>query len=163
MILPLRQRHRRTIAVLGVVLPIAFAIGIAARKPIPTVANLPAEFKVTLQPTVGGDWEYTDLFTNAPVRAHLLKNRTTDGRLAVFLSADKDFVKPDLLAYWLPAYPKSVDALPRDAVLLGSFNSTALPLPAQASKSDGVILLYSLADDEVVDVSRRTDFILSTP
>jgi len=144
-------------------LPIAFAVGITARKPIPTVANLPAEFNATLQPVVGGDWEYTDLFTNAPVRVHLLKNRTADGRFAVFLSADKDFLKPDLLVYWLPTLPKSVDTLPGDAVLLGGFGSTALPFPAEASRSDGVILLYSLADNEVVDVSRRIQFVRSTP
>ena len=150
-------------AVIGIIVPIAFALGIAARKAVPNVATLPAEFKVTPEPTAGDDWEYTDLFTNSPVRVHLLKDRTTDGRFAVFLTAKKDFAKPDLLAYWLPTYPKSVDALPEDAVLLGGFNSTVLPLPTQASKSDGVILLYSLADNEVVDVSRRTDFKHSTP
>jgi len=149
--------------VIGIVVPIALVAGIAARKPMPSVASLPAEFKVTPLPTAGDNWEYTDLFTNTPVRVHLLKNRTTDGRFAVFLSADKDFVKPDLLAYWLTDYPKSADILPEDAVLVGGFNSTALPLPTQASTSDGVILLYSLADNEVVDVSRRTDFIHSTP
>jgi hypothetical protein len=163
MILALRQRHRRMFAVIGIVVPCSFAIGIAARKPIPTTANLPGEFRATPQPVVGDDWEYTDLFTNAPVRVHLLKDRTAEGRFAVFLSAEKDFVKPDLLAYWLPAYPKSVDALPEDAVLLGGFSSAALPLPAQSLKSEGVILLYSLANNEVVDVSRRTDFIQSIP
>ena len=159
MILPLRQRHRRMFAVIGVLLPIVFVWGIAARKPAPSVANLPAEFKATPQIHVGDDWEHTDIFTNVPVRVHLLHDRTEEGRLAVSLSAEKDFVKPDLLAYWLPSYPKAANTLPADAVLLGAFSSPALPLPEQATKSDGVILLYSLADNEIVDISRRTEFI----
>lgn len=162
MILLLRQRHRRVFAVMGLLLPIAFVVGIAARKPLPSVANLPAEFKATPQPHAGDDWEYTDIFTNVPVRVHLLRDRTAEGRLAVSLSADKDFAKPDLLAYWLPSYPKATDTMPADAVLLGAFSSPVLALPEQASKSDGVILLYSLADNEIVDVSRRTEFIHHT-
>ncbi len=149
-------------AVLGVLLPVAFAVGIAARKPVPSIANLPAEFKATSQPHAGDDWEYTDIFTNVPVRVHRLRDRTAEGRLAVSLSAEKDFAKPDLLAYWLPSHPKATDALPEDAVLLGAFSSPVLPLPEQATKSDGVILLYSLADNEIVDISRRTAFIHRT-
>jgi hypothetical protein len=162
MILTLRQRHRRMFAVIGVSLPIAFVTGIAARKHVPSVAGLPMEFKVTPQPLVGDDWEYTDLFTNVPVRVHQLRNRTAEGRFAVSFSAEKNFAKPDLLAYWLPVYPKAIDVLPEDAVLLGPFSSPVLSLPEQASKSDGVILLYSLANDEIVGISRRTDFNHST-
>jgi hypothetical protein len=162
MIRPLRQLHRRVFAVIGVLLPIAFAWGIAARKPVSSVANLPAEFKATPQPHVGDDWEYTDIFTNVPVRVHLLRDRTTEGRLAVSLSAEKDFAKPDLLAYWLPSYPETTNTLPEDAILLGASSSPVLPLPEQATKSDGVILLYSLADNEIVDISRRTKFIHRT-
>jgi len=162
MILRLRQRHRRVFAVIGVLLPIAFVWGIAARKPVPSVANLPAEFKATPQSHVGDDWEYTDIFTNVPVRVHVLRDRAAEGRLAVSLSAEKDFTKPDLLVYWLPSYPKATNTLPEDAVLLGAFSSPVLALPEQASKSDGVILLYSLADNEIVDISRRTEFIHRT-
>ena len=149
-------------AVIGVLLPIAFAIGITARKPVPIVNNLPAEFRMTSQSMIASDWEYTDIFTNVPVQVHLLRNRTTEGRFVVALSAENNFTRPDLLAYWLPNYPQSTNSLPEDAVLLGAFSSPALPLPDQASKTDGVILLYSLADNEIVDVSRRTQFNRST-
>ena len=149
-------------AALGILLPIAFVVGIAARKPMPTVANLPAELRAATPPPAGADWEQTDIFTKVPVRAQLLRGRTTEGRLAVTLSAENDFAKPDLLAYWLPNHPKLTNTLPEDAVLLGAFSSPVLPLPEQATKSDGVILLYSLADNEIVDISRRTGFIHPT-
>src|SRR5438270_13389197 len=42
MIRPLRQRHRVMISALGVLLPVAFAVGIAARRPIP-VASVPRD------------------------------------------------------------------------------------------------------------------------
>jgi hypothetical protein len=35
MIRPLRQRHRHIFMVLGFILPVAFAVGIAERKPAP--------------------------------------------------------------------------------------------------------------------------------
>jgi len=43
MIRLLRQRHRRMVIALGVILPIAFALGIAARKSVPSLTSLPTE------------------------------------------------------------------------------------------------------------------------
>jgi hypothetical protein len=45
--------------------------------------------------------------------------------------------------------------LPGNAQLLGAFNSSsALVLPAEAATQTGVLILYSLADNEIVDVSK---------
>jgi len=78
------------------------------------------------------------------------------------MAAAKDFAEPDLLVYWLPGSPKPANGVPDDARLLGAFSAPALPLPGQATKSDGVILLYSLADSRIVDVSRPVRFDDST-
>jgi len=43
MIRSLRQRHRRVVIALGAFLPIAFAVGIAARKSVPSMTSLPTE------------------------------------------------------------------------------------------------------------------------
>jgi len=40
MIRPLRQRHRRIFITLGIFLPLAFALGIAARKSVPKMSAL---------------------------------------------------------------------------------------------------------------------------
>jgi hypothetical protein len=38
----LRQRHRRWIKVIALLLPIAFVLGMVARKMVPTVESLPS-------------------------------------------------------------------------------------------------------------------------
>lgn len=154
MIRPLRQRHRRMVIVLGVFLPIAFAVGIAARKPVPDMTSLPKELVASPQQFAVAEWERAGLFTKTPIQVRLLRESAGTGRFAVEFSAAKDFVKPDLIVYWLAGSPNITDTLPDNARLLGAFNSSALPLPQEATQSDGVIVLYSLADNEVVDVSK---------
>ncbi len=70
-------------------------------------------------------------------------------------SVAKDFVKPDLLVYWVAGNPNITNTLPGDARLLGVFNpSVTLPLPPDSGPGNGVLVLYSLADQEVVEVSK---------
>jgi hypothetical protein len=84
------------------------------------------------------------------------------GRFAVEFSAAKDFVKPDLIVYWVAGSPNLTDKLPGNARLLGAFNSSlALPLSPDAGPGSGVLVLYSLADQEIVEVSRP--FALQKP
>src|ERR1051326_8598044 len=102
MVLRLRRRHRRMFAAISVLLPVAFVAGVAARKPIPTTTlpNLPP----SAQPAFSiNQWERRDLFTNTAVRVQLLRDASNTNRTAVQMSAPKDFVKADLLVYWLPA------------------------------------------------------------
>lgn len=155
MIRPLRQRHRRIIITLGILLPVAFVAGVAARKSVPGMASLPPGLAAPSQKFTAIQWERTDLFTKTPIQVRLLRENAGAGRFAVQFSAAKDFVKPDLLVYWVSGNPNITDKLPGDAQLLGVFNpSMPLPLPPNSGPGNGVLVLYSLADQEVVEVSK---------
>jgi hypothetical protein len=150
------------VTVLGVLLPIAFAAGIAARKSAPTIAALPAALTTTPQHFEAVEWERADLFTKTPIRVRLVRESSGAGRFAVELSAAKDFVKPDLIVYWIAGNPNLTDTLPDNARLLGGFEAKALQLPGEAGETNGVLVLFSLANGEVVDVSQPTRFNGST-
>lgn len=153
MIRPLRQRHRHMVIALGVTLPIAFAAGIAARRTVPQHATLPPALSSWTQRFTATDYERGDLFGNAPVRVRLWREQGT-GRYAVAFSAAKDFLKPDLLAYWIEGHPKVADTLPPEARLLGAFIAGPLVLPTEAAITDGSLILFSLANQELVAVSK---------
>jgi len=154
MIRPLRILHRRTLTVMGVVLPVAFGLGIAARKPVPQMGVVPVELREATPEPAATVWERRDIFTNAPVQVCLL--RATD-HLMVGCAAPTGFVKPDLLVYWSGS-PPITDKLPSDAILLGAFTASALPLPADAANRDGLLILFSLADQEIIAASQRIRF-----
>ena len=154
MIYPLRQRHRCVVMVLGIFLPVAFAVDVAARKPTPTVDELPAALTATSQQFEAVEWRRADLFAKSPVEVHLLREQKSSGRFGIEFSAAKDFVKPDLIVYWVAGNSNMTDTLPDSAILVGSFSSTTLPLPDGVAKSNGEFVLFSLADDQIVDVSK---------
>ena len=154
MIYPLRQSHHHIIIALGILLPVTFVVGIAARKPLPKVNTLPNEISPAINLFAAEVWSRADLFPKSSVRTRLLREQSGTGKFAVALSAAKDFVKPDLLVYWLNGNPNVTDALPDNAILLGAFNAPQLPLPAAAEKTNGLLALYSLADNEIVDISK---------
>ena len=155
MIRRLRQRHRRMVIVLGAFLPVAFAVGIAARKSVPDMTSLPKELVTPRQKFAATEWERADLFTKAPIQVRLLRESAGAGHFAVEFSAAKDFVKPDLIVYWVTGSPNVTDTLPDNARLLGVFNSSvALLLPLDAASGSGELALYSLADQEIVEVSK---------
>lgn len=153
MILALRQRHRRMFVTLAVLLPVAFAFGIAARRTVPQIGSLPPEFSSGTQRFTATGYQRDDLFARVPVEVGLWRERGT-GRSAVGFHAPDDFLKPDLLVYWCIAHPTPGDALPPDARLLGAFAAGPLALPDDASASEGRLILFSLADQEIVDVSK---------
>ena len=162
MIRPLRQRHRRMVIVLGIFLPVAFVVGIAARKPVPGMASLPKELVASPRTFAVTEWERADLFTKTPIQVRLLRERAGAAHYAVEFSAAKDFVKPDLIVYWIAGNPNLTETLPDNARLLGTFNSSvALPLSPDAATGSGVLVLYSLADQEIVEVSKP--FALQKP
>jgi len=154
MIRPLRQRHRRIFAVLTVILPASFAIGIATRQSVPMSQSLPA----ALAPEVvftSKIWARDDLFTKTPLRVVLLRDYENDGKFAVQLSAPAVFAKPDLLVYWTTNAVEAEDRIPDNAVLLGSFSGSApLELPGEFLSMPGTLILYSLANGEVVEASK---------
>ena len=158
MIRPLRQRHRHVFIALGIILPLAFAVGIAARKPMPGMDALPDALAATPQKFPLVSWERADLFTKSPMPVRLLRENTGAVRFAVAFCAPKNFVRPDLLVYWVAGNPSINETLPEQAQLLGAFDSVALPLPDESAGTSGVLVLYSLADGNIVDVSRPARF-----
>lgn len=157
MILNLRQRHRRVFAVLGALLPLLFVVGIAVRRAVPQPESLPPELSPQTVTFTATGYERDDLFHKSPVQVRLFRDHES-GALAVGLTAAKDFLKPDLMAYWSAARPTASDALPPNASLLGAFIGGPLALPTEASVQDGFLILFSLANQEIVDVSKPTRF-----
>jgi len=107
-------------------------------------------------------WERADLFVKPPVQVRLLQRPASPGQFAMELSAPPDFIKPDLMVYWCPGDSKITDTIPTNSQLLGAFQSSfALTVPDDSLLGAGVIVLYSLADNEVVEVSKP--FSISQP
>jgi hypothetical protein len=158
MIHRLRQHHGRMLIALGIFLPVMFAIGICARKPMPKTTELPPTLAATTQTFEAVFWKNADVFAKAPIQVRLLREQQGAGRFAISFSSAQDFAKPDLIVYWVTGSPSITNTLPDDAILLGTCNTTALPLPDDVAKSSGALVLYSLADNEIVDVSKLIRF-----
>ena len=156
MILPLRQRHRRIFSVLGVLLPVALLFGVVARKVVPPTEALPPELLLQTQTFAVTEYERDDLFEKVGVKVRLWQDLKSS-QYAVSFTAPMGFIKADLIAYWLVGKPSVSDELPADAILLGSFAAT-VPLPSETAEREGVLILYSLADQEIVDVSKPVRF-----
>ena len=156
MIRPLRQRHRLMVCTLGVLLPIAFTAGVAARKPVPVAVNMPPGLAGKPNDFSKVVWTKTDIWPGQRIVTSL--RRDAAGSLAVELMF-RDLVKPDVLVYWAAGKDTAAEGLPDNARLLGALASrTPLPLPTDVRGEAGRFVLYSLADQEVVAVSK--DFIV---
>jgi hypothetical protein len=155
-ILPLRQRHRATIFALSVVIPAAFAVGIATRKAVPAL-SVPAPFLSADAPPHKEIWSRDDLWEKNAIRTRLLNNGAGPDQIAVELIAKDQIVRPDVIVYWSRGKRKIEDAPPDDAILLGSFDQSIpmpLKLPSEAANNPGMLLLYSLGDHEMLAVSK---------
>jgi hypothetical protein len=158
---PLRQRHRRVFAVLGVLLPVAFIAGLAARNPVPTMATLPAEIVGDTSRFTTVVWKRTDLFEGQTILTRLLTDDA--GTVAIALSPKDPLAQPDLMAYWSDGNQPVQDRLPDDAVLLGAMTgipAVPLGLPDSTTAREGRLILYSLADHEIV---ARSSTFSATP
>jgi len=141
--------------VLGIFLPIAFAGGIAARKSVPGMTSLPRELVASPGEFAVTEWERADLFTNRPIQVRLVRERVGAGRFAVKFSTVQDFVKPDLIVYWVARSPNITNTLPDNAQLPGTFDpANPLPLPQEAGSESGMFVLYSLADQVIIETSK---------
>jgi hypothetical protein len=155
MIRPLRKRHRRIFFALGVVLPVALIVGVAARRPVPVLNSLPTSLAESLQHLQEVQWNQGDLFKKEPVHVRLFREQENRGGFAIGFAAPGDFLKPDLIVYWVEGNTHVTDTLPDNARLLGGFNTSAnLPLDAKSDSATGMLVLYSLANNEVVDASK---------
>src|SRR5688572_25074987 len=141
MIRPLRQRHRVIICTLGIVLPIAFIAGIAARKSVPVSATLPSGIANNAKDFGKVVFTKADIWPGQRIITSL--RRDDAGSVAVELMF-RDLVKPDVLLYWAAASKgTTVDGLPDNVRLLGALlNGTPLSIPAEARGEAGRFILY---------------------
>jgi hypothetical protein len=153
MIKPLRQSHYWIFIALGILLPIAFAVGIAGRKPAPMEVELSTAILPDSTTFHFLEWQRADLFAKSPVQVQLLREQKNAGRLALSFFAAKNFVRPDLIVYWVAGDVAITDALPANAMLLGSFGLPTLPVVNEIAAVNGRLILFSLADGVMVDVS----------
>ena len=141
-------------------LPAAFVLGIASRRFVPLVPSLPSGLSAQAGQPSQSMWVRDDLWEKKPLRTRLLSDPVTSN-LALEVTATTSIVLPDILLYWAPGTSKLDDSLPSDAVLLGAWmqepaNPVAVP---QLTKLDrGRLILYSLADHEIVNVSKPFAF-----
>lgn len=101
-------------------------------------------------------WVREDLWEKGQLQTRVFKD-STHSNLALEVAATEPVVRPDVLLYWVPGNPKIQDSLPNDAVLLGAWMQEpagALELPQVAKVGQGKLILYSLADHEIVNVSK---------
>ena len=155
MIRPLRQRHRVMMFALTVIIPAGFAVGIATRREVPT-SRVAASGHFAEARSQSELWSRDDLWEKKAIHTRLLSVGPGQ-QLAVELASADRIVRPDVLLYWFPGERKIQDSLPDDAFLLGSFdasNPIPLTLPAEAGKQTGVLALYSLADHEIIALSK---------
>jgi hypothetical protein len=160
MVRPLRQRHRIVVLALSAFLPVAFVLGIASRRSVPLIPALPSGLSAQAGQISQSVWVRDDLWEKKPLRTRLLSDPLTSN-LALEVTATTPVVLPDVLLYWAPGTSKVDDLLPGDAVLLGewmqeSANPVAVPRPAKVLQ--GRLILYSLADHEIVNVSKPFAF-----
>lgn len=152
MIRPLRQRHRVMVCTLGVLLPVAFAVGLAARKPVPAAATVPPGLAGQTNDFRNVVWTKTDIWPGQRIVTSL--RRDSAGSVAVELML-RDLAKPDVFVYWAAGKEPAVEGLPDNARLLGALsNRSPLPIPADVRGEAGRFVLYSLANHEVVAASK---------
>ena len=154
MIYRLRQQHRRIVIALSLFLPVTFVVGISARRPVPVDPDVSVSSSAPVSAFKLVVWERPTLFAKSPVEVRLVQAPALAGLVALELSTTGDFVQPDLMVYWVAGNPKLTDALPDQAILLGSFSSKIFPVRDEWRQATGVIVLYSLADGAIVDVSQ---------
>lgn len=155
MIRPLRKRHRVMIFALSALVPAAFALGIVTRREIPTLSADAAG--LSHRSASRELWSRDDLWEKATIQTRLMNYSGKPGAFAIELKSKDKIVRPDILVYWVPQGSKVQDSLPGDAFLLGSFDQSVpapLALPPHAATESGVLILYSLAEHELVAVSK---------
>ncbi len=156
MIRALRQRHRTTTTVLSIILPVVFLLAVALRKPLPISAPRPGLITAT-QPTFNNPiWEKNDLWVKPLIKTRLFSNNPTNqpSKFAVQLIPEQPIIRPDVLAYWTPTMVGIIDQVPDSAVLLGPITGErVMPLPSSSANTLGSLILYSLADHEVIGIS----------
>lgn len=156
MILHLRRRHRQIVCTLAFALPVLLATGIAARRPVPIANSLPASLSSNDSHLGRVLWSRTDLWPSQESTSILRDDPV--GFVAIGF-VFHGLLKPDVLVYWTAAQQTAGDRLPADARLFGALvNGKTIPVPADVRGKTGRLILYSLAEHEVVATSESFSF-----
>lgn len=140
------------VGALGVLLPIAFIAGIAARQPAPVAATVASELSGIAHDYGAVFLTDTDLWPDHRIITSLRRNASGSVAAEFIL---QDLVKPDVLVYWVAGPETAGERLPDNARLIGPLaNGAPLSIPAAVLGESGRFILYSLADHEIVAVSR---------
>ena len=151
MIQSLRRRHRGAICTLGVTLPLLFAAGIAGRRPLPIAPSISPELRTS--PSWFGNvlWTRTNLWPGQQITT-ILRGEPTGSQTVEFRF--RELIRADVLVYWTRGKQLEGDGLPESAQLLGALaEGVILSLPASARNGEGHLILYSLAEHELVATS----------
>jgi hypothetical protein len=153
MILNLRQRHRLIFSGLVLVLPVAFAASILFRAaPLPknTVPLLQRDAAASLSRYI---FEKQDLWPGANIVTRVFADSLPPALLAVELQPAATWSLPEVLVYWQAGPPGNEAQALRDAFLLGTLvegPARRWLLPLQAAHTDGHLILFSLAHQNIV-------------
>ena len=157
MIKPLRTRHRIMTAVLAIVVPILFIAGIWHRDIEPALnESVPTSFESQASRFTSVVTETQQLSSDPSLTYRLIAETSESKRVAVELNASGNQRLPALLVYWTPSLEVE-SQFPEESVLVGHWavtKSGVFELPVRAAEEKGSILLYSLAQQEMVASSR---------
>ena len=154
MIRPIRLTHRCILLSLSVVLPLVLFAGIAARKPAASMTTIPVGLYSAPRPSTPALWVRGDLIPGMHCQISLFRE-TLSGAFSITCTAAPAVTKPDTLVYWSPSMVSDTEKVPDNAALLGAFDAPSLILPSEAIRgANGVLVLFSLADNEIVGVSQ---------
>ncbi len=102
-------------------------------------------------------WSREDLWDHRRITTRLLSDAGSAGQFMIETFSKDRIVFPDLLVYWTPEGTNPQDSLPHAVFLLGRFDPsglTPLSLPSEALTQPGSLILYSLANHELVGRSK---------
>jgi hypothetical protein len=154
----LRSAHRAIWLVALIALPVIIVSGLEARRAVPLVAALPGPRGEALTAATRW-WTGAGAFTVTPVRVE------GDSAVAIEVRNSSSPGAPDLLLYWTRKQ-ESAGAIDSGDVLLGSAKGTAsslFRLPAEARGGESALLLYSLAQRQLLGRLPLTDGRPHTP
>ena len=155
----LRVRHRWTITLLALAVPLVLVAGITARPPLPLMENLPAldrgdgdGFETRFAEAVIVDV----VIGAATIRASLYVSDDQPSRYAVQVAPanDRAVAAGDVLLYWARETSNSVGtSVPPNAYFLGALAGLEVrrfDLPAAAMSDKGRLLFFSLAEQRLL-------------
>ena len=154
MIRPLRRRHLIFSFLMVTGLPLMVIIGYLKTKDSVSMEAPPILDDSVRESFPLEVWHKSRLWKNYPgMDTRLLSNVAPEHELAVELTFDGTITRPDLLLYWSPRSFSTRLGIHDGMHLLGAYTNsqtTIFKLPDVARHRDGFLLLYSLAEDEMV-------------